>query len=196
MTVSIKNTTLVGKNITLEPLALSHAEGLCAAGKAVQIWNYMIRPVFESVEDTEGWINQALEDAKGGLQIPFIIKKTDDGTVVGSTRYLDIQLPNRSLEVGWTFISPEYWGKSIGVEMKYLMFCEAFDSGFIRVQLKTDSRNHRAMKHIEKVGAIKEGVLRKHMLTGDGVQRNTVYYSIIEEEWPQAKANLEKLLDR
>ena len=196
MTVSIRNTRLAGQHIVLEPMAVEHAEGFYEATKDPKIWNYLIRPPFESVEDTRGFIEGALKDAENGSQFPFIIKTAEEGMVIGSTRYLDIQPVNRALEVGWTFINSEYWGTLVGVEMKYLLFCEAFDSGFIRVLLKTDSRNHRAMSHIAKVGGVKEGVLRKHMLAGDGVQRNTVMYSLIDDEWAESKAALEQLLGR
>lgn len=193
--MTFNNTTLVGKTITLVPLAVEHAAGLYAASQVKEIWNYMIRPVLSSVEDAEGFITAALNDAQNGSQFPFIVKTTADDVVIGSTRFLDIQPTNRALEVGWTFINPEYWGHNVAVEMKYLMFKEAFESGFVRVLLKTDSRNIRAQKHIEKVGGIKEGVLRKHMLAGDGVQRNTVMYSVIDDEWPETCAALEKLLN-
>ena len=140
-------------------------------------------------------IEQALEVAAGGTQLPFAIVHRGSGKGVGSTRYLDIRRSDRGLEIGWTWIGTDYQRTVINTECKYLLLRHAFeDLGAVRVQMKTDLRNVRSQRAIERLGAVREGVLRKHIVLWDGFIRDTVYYSVIHEEWPEVKRRLEGLL--
>jgi RimJ/RimL family protein N-acetyltransferase len=172
-----------------------HAEDLFAAGSDEAIWTYMPRPVLKSVEDTQAWIQEALAVAASGTQIPFAIILRAGGKGIGSTRYLDIRREHRGLEIGWTWVGTAYQRTPVNTECKSLLLAHAFEElGAVRVQLKTDLRNERSQRAIERLGAVREGVLRKHMVLWDGFIRDTVYYSILDSEWPEVRRRLEHLL--
>jgi RimJ/RimL family protein N-acetyltransferase len=188
--------TLKGRHVRLEPLARRHAEDLFEAGKDETIWPYMPRPPLKSVEDARAMIKQALEVAAGGTQLPFAIIQRANGRAIGSTRYLDIRPNDRGVEIGWTWIGTAFQRTPVNTECKYLLLRHAFkELGAVRVQMKTDLRNVRSQRAIERLGAVREGVLRKHIVLWDGFIRDTVYYSIIESEWPEVKHRLEGLLE-
>jgi RimJ/RimL family protein N-acetyltransferase len=189
--------TLEGVSVRLEPLARRHAEDLFEVGKDETIWPYMPRPPLKSVQDTHAMIDQALEVAAGGTQIPFAIIERTNGKAIGSTRYLDIRPNDRGLEIGWTWVGTAFQRTVMNTECKYLLLCHAFEElGAVRVQLKTDLRNVRSQRAIERLGAVREGVLRKHIVLWDGFIRDTVYYSVIESEWPEVKRRLVQLLQQ
>ena len=149
----------------------------------------MSRPPLKSVPDTQGWIDQALEVAATGTQIPFAIIERASGKAIGSTRYMDIRRNDRGLEIGWTWIGTAFQRTAMNTECKYLLLRHAFEElGAVRVQLKTDLRNVRSQRAIERLGAVREGVLRKHMVLWDGFIRDTVYYSVIEERVARGQA--------
>ncbi|MBI4573960.1 MAG: GNAT family N-acetyltransferase [candidate division NC10 bacterium] len=188
---------LEGIHVRLEPLARRHAEDLFEVGRDESIWAYMPRPVLKSVQDTQAMIDQALEVAAGGTQIPFAIIHRRSGRAVGSTRYLDIRRSDRGIEIGWTWLGAAFQRTALNTEGKLLLLTHAFeDQGAVRVQLKTDLRNARSQRAIERLGAVREGVLRKHIILWDGFIRDTVYYSILDSEWPEVKRRLERLLQR
>ncbi len=190
-----KPISLAGRHVRLEPLAPRHAEDLYAAGREPRVWPYMARGEFTSLQDVREWIGQALALQETGTQIPFAIVLRKSGTAVGSTRYLDIRRADRGLEIGWTWIAPEQQRSAVNTECKYLLLRHAFeDLGAVRVQLKTDLRNERSQRAIERLGALREGVLRKHMTVRDGFIRDTIYYSILDTEWPEVKTRLEHFL--
>ncbi|MGD0265755.1 MAG: GNAT family N-acetyltransferase [Candidatus Methylomirabilota bacterium] len=192
-----KPVTLEGSHVRLEPLARRHAEDLFEVGQDETIWPYMSRPPLKSVEDARAWIDQALEVTATDTQIPFAIIERASGKAIGSTRYMDIRRNDRGLEIGWTWIGTAFQRTAMNTECKYLLLRHAFeDLGAVRVQLKTDLRNARSQRAIERLGAVREGVLRKHMVQWDGFIRDTVYYSVIESEWPGVKRRLEGLLGR
>ncbi len=189
--------TLEGAHVRLEPLACRHAEGFFEAGKDETIWPYMPCPPLKSLQDAQALIDQALAVAAGGTQIPFAIIERKNGKAIGSTRYLDIRRNDRGLEIGWTWIGTAYQRTVVNTECKYLLLRHAFeDLGAVRVQLKTDLRNVRSQRAIERLGAVREGVLRRHIVLWDGFIRDTVYYSIIQSEWPEAKRRLEGLMGK
>jgi RimJ/RimL family protein N-acetyltransferase len=188
---------LEGAHVRLEPLDFSHAEDLYAVGGDERIWRHMPRPKLSSVADAREMIEAAKAAAADGSQIPFAVVERKDGRAVGSTRYLDIRRKDRGLEIGWTWLGTAYQRTPINTECKYLLLRHAFEAlGAIRVQLKTDLRNERSQRAIERLGAIREGVLRKHMVLWDGFIRDTVYYSILDDEWPGVRQQLEALLER
>jgi RimJ/RimL family protein N-acetyltransferase len=187
--------TLEGRAVRLEKLDAHHAEDLFLAGRDEGIWRYMPCPPPSSVEDIQAFINEALEEHSKGREIPFAIIDRATSRAVGSTRYLDIQPENSSLEIGWTWLAKAQQRTRVNTECKYLLLRHAFEElGAIRVQLKTDSRNLRSQRAIERLGAMREGTLRRHRRLWDGYVRDTVYYSILHSEWPGLKQRLEALL--
>ena len=195
--MNVRPVTLEGSHVRLEPLDVQHAEDLYAVGKEDGIWQYLLRPKLVSVTDARQWIEEAKASASNGSQLPFSIIEKKNGRAVGSTRYLDIRPADRALEIGWTWLGISYQRTAINTECKYLLLRHAFeDLAALRVQLKTDRRNERSQQAIERIGAVREGVLRKHMMLWDGYSRDTVYFSILDDEWPNVRKRLEGLLKR
>ena len=155
----------------------------------------MPRPALRSVEDAESMIRQALIEAEDGREIAFAIVAADSGRAVGSTRFLDIQRAHRALEIGWTWIGSSWQRTAFNSECKLLLLGHAFDvHGAHRVTLKTDARNVRSQRAIERIGGVREGALRRHRVCWDGSVRDSVYYGIVDDEWPQVKKRLEGML--
>ena len=187
--------TLEGQYARLEPLDPKHAAGLFAIGQDERIWRYLLRPKLESVADALGFIEEALRVAATGSQLPFAIIDKKSNRVAGSTRYLDIRRTDRAIEIGSTWLGREFQRTAINGECKYLLLRHAFEElGAVRVTLKTDGRNEQSQRAIERLGAVREGVLRKHMVMWDGHVRDTVYYSILDNEWPEVKKRQEGFL--
>ena len=190
-------TTLGGAEVVLTPLDRSHAADLFAAGHDDATWVYMPRPRLRSVEDAESMIRQALAESDAGGEVAFAILEAASGRAVGSTRFLDIQRAHRALEIGWTWIGASWQRTAINTECKLLLLGHAFDAhGAHRVTLKTDARNLRSQRAIERIGGVREGVLRRHRICWDGSVRDTVYYGIVDGEWPQVKGRLIGMLGR
>ena len=189
--------TLEGDVVRLEPLAHHHAPELFAAGRDEELWQYMPRAAFASLDDTEAWIEEALAAQERGESIPFATVLKQTGHAVGSTRYLDIRPRDRALEIGWTWLGREWLRSAVNSECKWLLMTHAFETlGAVRVQLKTDDRNVRSQTAIERLGAVREGVLRKSYLVQHGFHRDSVYFSVLDTEWPDVKARLEGFLRR
>jgi RimJ/RimL family protein N-acetyltransferase len=152
----------------------------------------MVYGQMETREDMLNWVRDILTRAQKGTDLPFIVVHLASGRVAGATRYLNIMADDRGLEVGGTWYGPEFQRTVVNTECKYLLFRHAFEElGCVRVQLKTDSRNERSQKAIERIGAKKEGILRNHMILPDGHIRDSVYYSILDSEWPDVKKKIE-----
>ena len=189
----VEPVTLTGRSARLEPLNAAHAEDLLVVGQSPEVWEYLPRNAFGALEDAQAWIAETLKIAASGTQCPFAIINLATGRAVGSTRYMDIVPADRRLEIGWTWLGREFWRTPINTECKYLLLCHAFEAlNCLRVQLKTDMRNERSQRAIERLGAVREGVLRKHMIVApkNNYQRTTVMYSLIDDEWPGVKAQL------
>ena len=187
--------TLSGRYVRLEPIGPQHAADLYQVGQDESIWRYLPRPAFTSLEDAGGWIDGCLARNDHEARIQFAVVHREDGKAVGSTGYLDIDRPNRALEIGMTWYGVAYQRTGVNTECKYLLLRHAFDDlGALRVCLKTDSRNERSQQAIARIGAQREGVLRNHRITWDGVNRHSVYFSIIASEWPAVKARLEAMM--
>src|SRR5262245_19976529 len=170
---------LQGRTVRLERLADRHAEDLAAAGSDERIWTYMPRRRIASVAESREMIRGALASARDGSQAPFAIVLASSGRAIGSTRYLDIRREHRGHEIGWTWIAPEHQRTAVNTECKLLLLRRAFEELLaLRVQLKTDLRNLKSQRAIERIGGRKEGVLRSHMVMPDGYLRDTVMYSI------------------
>jgi len=191
--MSLSPVTLVGRSVRLEPLQPQHAEDLYQASQDQRIWAYMPLNPSGSLETMTAWIENALREQQTGTILPFAIIDLVSGRAVGSTRYLNIMLHDRGLEIGWTWLMPEVQRTGVNTECKYWLLRHAFETlKMIRVQFKTDSRNLKSQQAIERIGGKREGVLRNHMILHDGYVRHSVYFSIIDSEWPDVKAALEK----
>jgi N-acetyltransferase len=187
---------LEGTLARLEPLTLDHADDLFAVAQNEEIWRYMPVPTPRCVEDVRAWIQEALNLQAGGAVLPFVIIERATGRVIGSTRYLDISARDRHVEIGWTWLAQAHWRTPLNTECKFLLLRHAFESlGCIRVALKTDLRNERSQRAIERIGGVREGVLRRVVINHDGHQRSSVYYSILDDEWPAVKAQLQAKLN-
>ena len=185
---------LVGQKVKIRPMEQDDLIELYNAGNSADIWTYMPMSV-QSLDDMKRLIDNALKAREQGTEFPFVIIAKDSQKIVGSTRFLDISTANRSLEIGWTWLSPAVWRTSINTESKYLLLRHCFETlGTIRVQIKTDGRNQRSQKAIERLGAVREGVLRRHRIMYDGFVRDSVYYSIIDQEWQLVKTRLESMM--
>ena len=196
---------LRGSVVRLEPLAGEHAEDLYAAGQDPAIWRYKFRGPFASVADAREWCvdvgsrwRRAADEGGGSRgDVAFAIVHLATGRAIGSTRYMDIRPGDRSLEIGATFVAPAHQRTAVNTECKLLLLRHAFATlGALRVALKTDTRNVQSMRAIERLGAQREGVLRRHRVLPDGYARDTVYYSVLDDEWPQVRDRLGRLLRR
>jgi RimJ/RimL family protein N-acetyltransferase len=186
--------TLPGRLVTLEPLAEAHREGLWEAAQPDEIWVWLAhlnksRDFFDSVFDAALASNAAEEEGA------FAVRRVSDGVLVGSSRYLYPRAYNRVVEIGWTWFNPSVWKTGVNVETKLLMLTRAFETlGCVRVELKTDARNERSRGAMARLPAQFEGIMRKHQITPDVGQRDSAYYSVIDDEWPAVKAALEERL--
>jgi len=195
--MEIKPVILQGKHVRLEPLTEAHVPGLAEIGIGQSFWDFMLYGNINTQADMHNWVLDILSRAEKGTDLPFAVIHLAYGRVAGATRYLNIMPKDRGLEIGGTWYGQEFQRTSVNTECKYLLLQHAFEIlGCIRVQLKTDSRNERSQKAIERIGAVKEGVLRNHMILPDGRYRHSVFYSILETEWPEVKRRLEERLNR
>jgi N-acetyltransferase len=187
--------TLEGKIVRLEPMTTAHVEGLSVAGRDESIWKYMLYGDLTSKDRMSAWVDSILLLQAAGTDLAFTVIHLASGRVVGATRYLEMRLPHRSLEIGGTWYAPEFQRTAVNTECKYLMLKYAFEEmNCIRVQFKADARNERSIRGIERLGAVREGVLRNHYVLPDGTFRDSVYFSILDREWPGVKGRLEEKL--
>ena len=188
---------LNGKYVRLEPMTEDHIPGLAEIGVGRTFWDFMLYGRMDSVEDMRNWVRDILSRAQNGTDLPFIAIHLASGKVAGATRYLNIMPKDRGLEIGGTWYGTEYQRTPVNTECKYLLLTHAFERlGCIRVQLKTDLRNVRSQRAIERIGAKREGILRNHMILPSGQFRDSVFYSILDSEWPEVKKRLEELIVR
>jgi RimJ/RimL family protein N-acetyltransferase len=181
--------TLTGRWVQLEPLGESHREALRAAADDERIWVHTL--MVARGPEFDRWFEYVLESRSSGRQFPFAVRRLADQSVVGSTSYLDVEPRHRRVEIGSTWYSPDVWGTQVNPECKFLLLAHAFEvQKMNRVSLCTDARNLHSQAAIEKLGAVKEGILRAHMITQGERVRDTVLYSIVIDDWPQVKARL------
>ena len=193
--MKVEPVVLSGKYVQLEPLTEEHSPGLAQAGGDPTIWKYMLYGNVINEQRMAEWVRDLLSRQATGTDLPFAVRHMATGRLAGATRYLDIRPAHRGLEIGGTWYGLEFQRTPVNTEAKYLLLRHAFESlGCIRVQFKTDSRNERSQKAIERLGAVREGVLRNHMILEDGAFRHSVYYSILDAEWPAVKQRLEDKL--
>jgi len=174
--------TLVGRIVTLEPIGERHVAGLRAAAADERAWTWM------TTRDTEAWIRDALA---AGDRHHFVVVK--GGEVIGSTSYLSVFPEHRRLEIGHTWNTPSAWGTGANTEAKYLLLRHAFEVlGARRVEFKTDAKNERARAALAAIPSEFEGIHRKHMIVRDGERRDSAWYAVIDDDWPEVKAALER----
>jgi N-acetyltransferase len=187
---------LEGKIVRLEPLTHRHEEGLFEAAQDERVWRWMPYEPSGSRESFRAWLEDALAASSAGMEAAFATVDVATGEPVGSTRYLALRPEHRGLEIGWTWLAPTRWQTGANVEAKLLMLEHAFEHlGCLRVEFKTDSRNERSRAALAALPARFEGIFRKHMLVRDGERRDSAYYSIIDDEWPEVRKNLSRRID-
>lgn len=190
----VKPVTLVGEFVRLEPMTLGHLDGLCAVGLEPSLTELTPTQILTRT-DMFGYVEFALGEQQKGHTLPFVTVEKASGKVVGSTRFFEIDTANLRCEIGWTWIAPAWQRTAINTEAKLLMLTHAFETwGCNRVQLKTDVLNMQSRTAILRLGAKEEGIFRQHIVCADGRLRDSIYFSIIKDEWPSVKARLEERL--
>ena len=189
------STSLDGEAVKLMPLEEAHFNELCKLAEDKRIWEFI--PI--DMSDPKKCIvafSKAIAEREKGTQFPFVIFHKKQNKIIGSTRLMNIEPEHKKLEIGWTWLHPDYWASEINLECKFLLLSFCFEElKAIRVQLKTDENNMRSRKAIEKIGGLFEGILRQDMIRENGTLRNSVYFSLLDREWIDKKMNLEKLLN-
>jgi N-acetyltransferase len=190
------SSVMVGEIVRLEPLARRHEKGLFTAARDERVWRWMPYDPSGSREGFRAWLEDALAASSAGTEAAFATVDVATGEPVGSTRYLALRPEHRGLEIGWTWLAPAHWQTGANVEAKLLMLAHAFERlGCLRVEFKTDSRNERSRAALAALPAKFEGIFRKHMLVRGGERRDSAYYSIIDDEWPEVRENLGRRVD-
>jgi RimJ/RimL family protein N-acetyltransferase len=192
----IEPVTLAGRLVRLEPLSLDHVGGLAEVALDPAIWTWTIaRPA--NVADLRSWAAAALASRDAGTEFPFATIDQATGRPIGSSRFMNIALEHRRVEIGWTWVAPAWQRTGANREAKLLMLGHAFDTlGCRRVEFKTDSLNEPSRRALLGIGAQFEGIFRNHMVMPDGRMRHSAYYSVIDEEWPAVREGLERSLAR
>jgi RimJ/RimL family protein N-acetyltransferase len=184
--------TLTGRFIALEPLRERHHEDLLRAAADPETWTYIPVDPDKGFAARLPWM--VAENAKGSV-ITFVVRRLADNAIVGSSSYLNIVPSDARVEIGFTWYTAGARGGSVNPEAKFLLLENAFAAHYNRVELKTDARNARSRAALLKLGAKEEGTLRGHMWMPQGYFRDSVYFSILANEWPSVRAGLEKRLD-
>jgi RimJ/RimL family protein N-acetyltransferase len=193
---TVEPVTLEGRIVRLEPLSLEHVPGLAQVGLDPAIWRWTIaRPSSEA--DLRAWAETALAARAAGTELPFATIEVATGRPIGSSRYMNIVLDHRRLEIGWTWVAPPWQRSGANREAKLLQLRHAFEVlGCRRVEFKTDSRNEASRNALLGIGAQFEGIFRNHMVMPEGPMRHSAWYSVIDEEWPAVRDRLEASLAR
>src|SRR4030095_2890557 len=193
--MEVTQITLIGKHVRLEPMTEAHVPGLAKIGAGQTFWDFMLYGNINTVEDMHSWVKDILGRAEKGTDLPFVVIHLESERVAGATRYLNIMPKDRGLAIWGTWYGSGFQRTVVTTECKYLLLSHAFDTlACIRVQLKTDLRNERSQRAIERIGAVKEGILRNHMILPDGRYRHSVFYSILDTEWSGVKKKLEEMM--
>ncbi len=188
--LDIRPVVLSGRLVQLEPLSLDHVEGLCVHGLDPQLWRWIPSPV-ATPDEMRAYVEAALAEQARGQALPFVIRDLSTGEIVGNTRFGNISAADRRLEIGWTWVAARHQRTGVNTEAKTLLLTHAFEAlGAHRVELKTDALNEKSRNAIARIGAVQEGIFRRHIICASGRVRDTVYFSIIDSEWPAVKARL------
>ena len=189
-------TTLSTNKVTLRPLTMEHLADFFSAGSFPEIWTWSLPDKCTSIEATEDWLTYSQNMKEKGLHVPFAIFDNNSGKFVGSTRYCSINTEDRSVEIGFTFITPVFQRSYINTHAKYCLLKHAFeDLNAIRVEFKAHEQNEKSRNAIARLGAKFEGILRNQRILSDGSYRNAAIYSVIESEWPAVDQNLQEKME-
>ncbi len=187
--MDVKPVVLEGAEVRMEPLSMEHAAGL-AACLDPSLTQWFPKPLV-TLEDTKGFIDEALAAQKSGSTLPFATVSRATGKVVGATRFGNIDRANKHVEIGWTLVARDQQRSGTNTEAKLLMLRHAFETwGCLRVEFKTDSLNIQSRTALKRLGAVEEGIFRNHVICASGRIRHSVYFSITNEEWPAVKQKL------
>lgn len=193
--MNVTPVTLDGVRVRMEPLDLDrHWEGLLAIGMDPDLWRWT-QAIVRRPEDLRRYLETAVQERSAGRSLPFATIDKAGGRVAGCTRFSNIDVRNRRVEIGWTWVGRPFQRSHVNTEAKYLMMSHAFETlGCVRVELKTNVLNQRSRDAMKRIGCVEEGILRKHAVNDDGVWRDTIYYSVLDGEWPAVKARLEAMM--
>ncbi len=192
--MKVEPVVLEGVHVRLEPLSRTHVPGLCEVGLEEELWRWIPTPV-RTAADMAAYVELALKEQADGGSLPFAQIERATGRMIGSTRYMNIERTHHRVEIGCTWIGRDWQRSAVNTEAKYLLLRHAFETlGCMRVELKTDSLNEKSRAAILRIGAKQEGIFRNHMITSSGRIRHTVYFSIVDSEWPAVKSELERRL--
>ena len=190
----IEPCVLEGTHVRLEPLSIGHLDALTAIGLDPDLWRWTLARN-RTRDDMRQYVETALSEQRAGQSLPFATVERSSRCVVGSTRFAAIDRMHRRVEIGWTWIARPWQRTAVNTEAKYLMLRHAFEVWrCMRVELKTNAKNERSRRAILRIGATEEGTLRKHQLNADGTSRDSVYFSVIDDEWPSVKQRLETMM--
>ena len=185
-----------GDRVVVEPLAAEHEAGLVAAAGDPDMFAWMPVDMASSREALHDWLTTTLATARAGREVPYAIVSARTGEVLGSTRFMEIRLEHLRAEIGWTWVARPAWSTGVNIETKLLLLGHAFETaGLRRVEFKTDARNERSRGALLALGATFEGILRKHMVVRDGGERDSAYYSVIDDDWPAVRRRLRGRLE-
>jgi N-acetyltransferase len=189
--MKVEPVVLESELVRLEPLEFGHLEALCDIGLEESIWRWSPQKI-KNAEDLRGYVEAALAERARGVSLPFVtIDKNQNGKIVGSTRFGNIDVKNLRAEIGWTWINPAWQRTFVNSQAKLLMLTHAFETWkCIRVELKTDALNEKSRNAILRLGAKQEGIFRQHIICDTGRLRDTVFFSILDSEWQAVKERL------
>ena len=194
LTMNLRPLELTGRIVRLEPLELEHVPALTRVGCHEELWRWTPMQILTEAE-MRSFVETALEWQAGGTALPFVTRSVRTGEVIGSTRFANVDVANRRVEIGWTWVTPAWQRTGANVEAKYLMLRHAFEAlGCIRVEFKTDVLNQQSRRALTGIGAVEEGILRNHMVVWNGRLRDSVYFSVLPSEWPAVRERLERKL--
>jgi N-acetyltransferase len=182
---------LEGSRVRLEPMTMGHLEGLAAVAFNDRLWRYTLDRL-RTRADLELYMQRAISSGETGIAMPWVTVLKTGNRVIGSTRFMDLDRVHKTTEIGWTWLAPEFQGSGLNAEVKLLQLTYAFEELKLnRVALKTHHENLRSQAAMRKIGAVEEGTFRNHLIMPDGSLRHSVWFSIIREEWPQVRSQLE-----
>lgn len=192
----IEPVVLFGRAVRLEPLTLAHVDAVLPIALQPALWQHTVSRIGNR-QDLLAYVDEALAEQKAGSSLPFATIAAATGEVIGSTRFGNIVPQFQRAEIGWTWVGEAWQRTAVNTEAKLLMLQHAFEAWeFRRVEFKTSARNAKSRQALLRLGAVEEGTLRQHMTHADGTMRDSVYYSILRDEWPAVKARLIERLDR
>lgn len=188
--MKVENVILDGESVRLEPLKIEYFDSLCEIGLEEEIWHWSPEQI-NSLEAMKKYVETALDEQLRGVSLPFVTIEKASGKVVGSSRFGNIDVKNLRTEIGWTWLNPKWQRTLVNTEAKLLMLTHAFETWqCLRVEFKTDALNEKSRNAILRLGAKQEGIFRQHIICQSGRLRDSVYFSILDNEWQSVKENL------